>query len=192
MSESMNSAASGDDETPWEERQAMELWKYFGSVGAADKNTMVTVEAFLQGFSATIIGYVVTKLVCFHPLGITEPYVGICLALLGFVIACVAGYVSLLYGGYSNWNWAKADAIARSQVSRDPRWKKLLPEHSIEAVDGTRRKASVFCAIAVRLGRPCDPVTQLAPIFSLYAWLALFTALFHLLVFLLSVCDLRR
>jgi hypothetical protein len=168
------------------------LWKYFGGVGAADKNTMVTVESLLLGFSAAIIWYVVTNL-DFHPLSLKEPYKGICLGVLGVVISCVAGYVSLLYGGYSNWNWAKADAIARDQAERFPKWARLLPENAKAAVEkGTTHKLSWFCVIATRFGQPCDPIAQLAPIFSLYAWLALCAALLHLLVLLLSVCKLDQ
>jgi hypothetical protein len=45
MRQSTNDNAGDNDKSkaPWDRDQALELWKYFGSVGAADKNTMVTV-----------------------------------------------------------------------------------------------------------------------------------------------------
>jgi hypothetical protein len=173
----------------WSEGQAIELWKYFGGVGAADKNTMVTVESLLLGFSAAIVGYVGTNLLCFRLFGIADPYRAICIALLGIVISCVAGYVSLLYGGYSNRNWAQADAIARNRAARYPKWAELLlRENSKPSVEeGTTGKPSWFAATAWRFGRSCDPLTQLAPIFCLYAWLALSAGLFHLWVLFVSV-----
>jgi hypothetical protein len=154
---------------------------------------MVTVESLLLGFSAALVAYVGTNLLCFPPLSVTDPYKAICLAILGVVISSVAAYVSLLYGGYSNWNWAKADAIARDQAARYPKWAELLPQNAQAAVArGTTRAPSWFSAIAARFGRPCDPIAQLAPIFSLYAWLALAAALFHLFVLFLSVYEVRR
>lgn len=192
MDPSVTSTRSGNNPTQWSEDQAIELWKYFGGVGAQDKNTMVTVESLLLGFSAAIIGYLGGELLSFHPLSVTDAYKAICLAVLGIMISCVAGYVSLLYGGYSNWNWAKADAIARDQATRYPKWADLLLENSKAAVEkGTTRTPSVFSAIAARFGRPCDPIAELAPIFSLYAWLALGAGLFHLCVLSLSLCVLR-
>jgi len=133
------------------------MWKYFGSVGAADKNTMVTVETLLLGFSSTAMGYLFTKVLCLRPFFITAPYQGIGLAFLGLVISCVATYVALLYGRYSNWNWANADAIAR-QRQHLLKWKKLLPENA-ELPDGavSDRRASRLCVIANGLGRPCLP-----------------------------------
>ncbi len=180
---------TADDGPPWSEEYAMELWKYFGGVGAADKNTMVTVETLLLGLSTALIGYVVTKLLSFNPLSVNESFKGICVALVGTAISVVAGYVSLLYGGYSNWNWAQADAIARDQATRHPRWAEFLPENAKAAREKWKQlgKPSIPCAIALRCGRPCYPTKQLAPIFSLYLGLALGATLFHLSILLLSV-----
>jgi hypothetical protein len=50
MDQSAGSNQSGDDNpTLWSQQQALQLWKYFDGVGAADKNTMVTVESLLLG-----------------------------------------------------------------------------------------------------------------------------------------------
>lgn len=177
-----------DDGPYWSEPQAMELWKYFGGVGAADKNTMVTVESLLLGFSAALIGYVVAKLLCLNPLSVIEPFEGISVALLGIVISGVAGYVSLLYAGYSNWNWAQADSIARDQATRHPAWVQFLPEKADAVLERWKlEKPSFLCAVALRLGKPCYPTKQLAPIFWVYGWLALGAMVFHLSILLLSL-----
>ena len=179
---------------PWTESEALELWKYFGSVGSADKNTMVTVVSWLLGLSAAIIGYILTNL----PLSITEAFKGISLSFLGIAISYMSGRISLLYGGYSNWNWAKADEIAReldqrlSKLKRLPKskWSKLLPESSKEDLEGWTSGKLSFHTIAMKLGRPCDPRNEVAPIFVLYTRLSLFSALAHLMVFVLSVWSL--
>lgn len=147
----------------WSEAEALELWKYFGSTGTADKNTMVTVVSWLLGLSAAIIGYIVTNL----PLSTSPLSKGMYLALLGVVISGVAAYVSLLYGGYSNWNWALADTIARNMAQRYPKWGELLPENSEAALQIRRSGKLSFYTIAMRLSKRRDPTTKLAPIFSL-------------------------
>ena len=149
---------------------------------------MVTVVSWLLGLSAAIIGYIVTNL----PLSATEPFKGMYPALLGVVISCVAVYVSLLYGGYSNWNWAHADDIARNMAERflESTWGELLPENSKAALQNWTRGKRSFHAIAMKLGKPCDPTKKLAPIFSLYTWLGFFAALFHLSIFLWSASIL--
>lgn len=188
MQQPRNPNVTSDDGPPWTEDEALELWKYFGGTGTADKNTMVTVESLLLGFSAALIGYVVTNLLGFNPLCVNEPLKGIYVALLGIAISGVSVYVSLLYGGYSNWNWAQADAIARDQATRHPKWAHLLPENARAVREKWKQlgKPSLFCAIALGSGKPCDPTKQLAPIFGLYLWLAVGAALFYLSILVLS------
>ena len=183
-----NPSCDADESAQWSEPQALDLWKYFGGVGASDKNTMVTVESLFLGFSAAIIWYIVTNLLRVNPLSVTEPFKAGCLAILGVAISGGVIYVALLYGGYSNWNWAMADAIAREQAKRHPKWNDLLPENSEAVVEKwMTSKPSYLCAVAARRGQPCDPKTQLAPIFIFYGIYALLAALFHLFVFLISV-----
>jgi hypothetical protein len=179
-----------DDPTQWSEGQALELWKYFGGVGAADKNTMVTVESLLLGFSATVMGYLVTQVLCFGPFSVTKPYQGIGLAMLGLLISGVAVRVALLYGGYSNWNWVMADAVARAQ-KHQTKWEKLLPEKASTVVTlEPHAGASWFFNKAMKWGRPCEPTKRLAPIFSLYAKLAIVAAAIHAVVVAVSACVL--
>lgn len=114
MTETTPSSQS-DDPARWTEAQALELWKYFGGVGAADKNTMVTVETLLLTLSSTALGYLITQIFCFNPFSVTKPYQGLGVAVLGLAISLVAAFLAVLYGGYSNWNWGMADFIARTQ-----------------------------------------------------------------------------
>lgn len=90
---------------------------------------MVTVTTWLLGFSATIIGYIVTHLIRFDPFVLTDvftqPKKAACLACLGFLVSTMAGYVALLYGGYANRNWAESDKIACRH-----RWCDLVPHRS--------------------------------------------------------------
>lgn len=189
MDSSAASAGSGDNSpSRWSDDQAIELWKYFGGVGAQDKNTMVTVGSFLLGFSAALMGIIVDKGVLeFETLSIGQPGKAIPFAMLGIVISCVAAYISLLYGGYSNRNWAKANAIARDREKCNPKWAELLRE-TVE--NGTTDTQSCFAAIAAQFGKPCDPIIELAPIFTLYTWLALGAVLLHGFVLFLSLCKL--
>jgi hypothetical protein len=190
MEQTENTPGSGDQANAWCENQALELWKYFGGVGAADKNTMITVESLLLTLSTAVIGYLGTTVIDLDSLSAAKPYAGIYLAILGLVIAGVAGYVALLYGGYSNWNWAKADAIARAR-SDDPKWKALLPTQATALLEEkTNRKPTWSCARALQWGRPCIPTEELPPIFRLFALLAVGSAILYLVFLVLSVRGL--
>jgi hypothetical protein len=186
----VNSDSAGfgnaDDGKEWTEIEALELWKYFGGVGAADKNTMVTVQSVLLPIQAALVGYVAANLLDFQNRTIVDDRKALAASVLGFVIAVVAGYVSLLYGGYSNRNWAQADAIAETLAERRSKWSSLLPRNS-GAIADTTPNTSPFAGLAWRLGRPCDPIAQLAPIFAVFAGLALGAGVFHMSVFVLSI-----
>jgi hypothetical protein len=190
MEQPTSSPGSGDQANAWSEDQALELWKYFGGVGAADKNTMITVESLLLTLSTALIGYQGTTVIDLNRLSTDTPYAGIYLAILGLVITAVAGYVALLYGGYSNWNWAKADGIARAR-SDDPKWKALLPTQATALLEEkTNRKATWSCTRALQWGRPCIPTEELPPIFRLFALLAIGSAILYLVFLVLSVRSL--
>src|SRR6266498_1738307 len=103
-------------------RQDIELWRHFASSGSVDKNTMVTVTSWLIGLSATAIEYIITNLIDFNTVTIIETKKFICVALLGAIISLVSSYISLLYGGYANENWAKAAEIANKNG-----WYDLIP-----------------------------------------------------------------
>jgi hypothetical protein len=190
------------DPGTWTEEQALELWKYFGGVGAADKNTMVTVETLLLTLSSTALGYLVTEIFCFNPFSVTRPYQGLGVAMLGFGVSCVAAGLAVLYGGYSNWNWAMADLIARKQKeaieARRPRdqpkrpikWETLLPEAAKTSITVKTDRTVWFPSYhkkAMKWGQPCDPTERLAPIFPVFTTVARVAALLHAGVAIVSV-----
>ena len=49
----------------------------------------------------------------FYEYAFGESYEGISLQFLVSRYPSVTGYVTLIYAGYSNWNWVQADPIAR-------------------------------------------------------------------------------
>lgn len=134
----------------------LDLWKHYASFGGEDKNRMVTISTWLMGGSAAILWHIWTRLICLEPFNVEEPAKTIGAAILGALLSVLAGYVSLVYGGYSNRNWEKADQIARKRG-----WTDLLP--SRDKVSGYRLNA-----IAKRWARPCAPETELAPIFIVF------------------------
>lgn len=164
--------------------QLIELWKHYASTGAADKNTMVTVVSWLLGFSATIIGYIVTHLFKSDSFTFVQPWQAFSLAFLGVVISFVAGYVALLYGGYANRNWARADEVAGKS-----RWVELVPDYSTgeQEPDG---KTFGLPGFAVGWSKDCDPHQKLPPVFWLFTWLSLFVFVVHLFFFIKSLCQI--
>src|SRR5438128_2068543 len=98
------SEKAGKQESHWGRKleQDLELWKHFATFGGEDKNIMVAVVSWILGFSATIIGYIVTELLEYNWAWFTNPLKTFVIALLGGVASYAAGYVALLYGGYAN------------------------------------------------------------------------------------------
>ena len=202
-------SSQSDDPARWSEADALELWKFFGGVGAADKNTMVTVETLLLTLSSTALGYLVTGIFRFDPFSVTKPYQGLGVAVLGFAISCVAAYLAVLYGGYSNWNWGMADFIARTKkneiASATPpikwetllpeeadtsKWEALLPKKADTLVERMTDPNAWFHKRAMKWGRPCEPTRRLAPIFTVFTLLALVAAFLHAGVAVVSACFL--
>jgi hypothetical protein len=189
-----------DDPATWTEDQALELWKHFGGVGAADKNTMVMVETLLLTLSSTALGYLVTEIFCFNPFSVIRPYEGLGVGLLGFGVSFVAARLAVLYGGYSNWNWAMADLIARKKaiegrrLSGKPKcrtkWETLLPKAAKTCITVKTDRTVWFPsyhAKAMKRAQPCEPTKRLAPIFPAFTTVALVAAFLHGVLVAVSV-----
>lgn len=155
--------------------QDLELWKHHASFGGEDKNRMVTIASLLLGFSSTILGYIVAHLIDPDHLVLHQHYKAFAAATVGIVVSGFSGYVSLLYGGYSNQNWEKAD-----QIAEDRGWKDLLPSDD-------KSPGFALHTIAKRWARPCKPTEGLAPVFKVFVVLAMLSMLAHLAVLLWSV-----
>lgn len=154
------------------DRRDIELWTHFASSGSVDKNTMLAVTSWLIGLSATAIGYIIINLIDFNTVTIIESKKVIWLALLGAIISLVSWYISLLYGGYANDNWAKAAEIANKNG-----WYDLIPYLSSK----NKKNKGIWSKIASRLAKPKDHSKELAPVFLLFMWLSIFTAVVHFL-----------
>ena len=171
--------------------QALELWKHFAGTGAADKNTMVAVASWLLGVSVTISAYIVTQLFKSDNFAFVQPWRAFCLASLGLGISFAAGYVALLYGGYSNRNWAKADEIAhKSGLDKLMPDYLILPDYSSAIKNEGKNKTYGLPGFAVGWSEDCDPKRRLAPVFLLFASLALLILLLHLVFWIISVSQI--
>lgn len=151
-------------------------------MGGTDKNTMITTVSWLLAFAATAIGYIVTnsQMITATIPRVQQPGKMMVVSLLGVFVSVVAWYLALLYGGYSNRNWAKADEIARKR-----KWLDLLPEGSPDKMTPERVcKPDRLAAFAWRRARPCYPQTELAPVFKIFSFLALLSGLAHGVLFI--------
>jgi hypothetical protein len=144
----------------WEtESTTFEVWKYYASVGGADKTMMIQITTWLLGFSAAILGFLSTG-------KLTILWAAELLICLGILISCLAAFVTLLYGGYATWNWAIAD-----QIAKDYNWSLLLPKHNpIPKRTGPSRAA-------LRLAKPCSG--KVAPIFWFFFMISIGSAGLH-------------
>jgi hypothetical protein len=164
--------------------EAIHVWQYFDSVGGTDKNRMVTVSTWLLTFSGGILGYAITQ-----GLKGCHDWESALLAILGLLISVFSAQITLLYGGYANRNWERADAIARING-----WCDLLPEESsrVKSEIDRRRLAANSKSLARwarRRAKPHDPAETFAPIFWRFIVFSTFSFLFHGAV--LVFCLLR-
>jgi hypothetical protein len=142
--------------------QDLELWKHYASFGGQDKNTMVTIASWLLAGSVAMLAFIWNELISTKALDINSiltiayPTRALGIAGLGAGVSTLAAYISLLYGGYANRNWEKADRIAANRG-----WKDLLPSH--DAPSGYSLNA-----IARRWARDCEPEKTLPPVFRWY------------------------
>lgn len=141
---------AADSAAAWEKQgvSSFEVWKYYGGVGGADKDTMIKISTWLLGFSTVIIG-----LFGSGKLPLRTP--AILAVTLGAVLSILAAFVALLYGGYAAWNWAIADRIAE-----DRKWEVQKPEYD------PIRELHWTAGLSLRLAKPT--VTGVAPVFWVF------------------------
>jgi hypothetical protein len=188
MPENVTSGVAGTQNEHQQQVQDhdFESWKHFAGMGGTDKNTIITTVSWLLGLTATAIGYIVTQLISSTPPRLQHPGKMMVVSLLGLVISGLAGYLTLLYGGYANRNWAKADQIARKRG-----WLDLLPESSSgDTREDGKSRPSRLAAIAWRFARPCEPKRELAPVFVVFLFLSILSGLADC-VFLIWSCSVR-
>jgi hypothetical protein len=156
-----------------DEKLALDVWKYYGGVGGADKDTMIKIVTWLLGFSAAIIGFYATG-------KLTEPLATKLLLVLGISVSILAAFTALLYGGYAAWNWAIADRIAEAYG-----WAEQSPRYYPFSESNVRWTAVVPLLFA----KPCE--NGLAPVFWLF-FLASFVSLsVHVVLLFTLSCGTR-
>jgi hypothetical protein len=135
----------------------------------------VALASWLIGFSAAILGYFLTQLIAPDAFVLKEPLRAVAVSILGIGVSIVAGYLSLLYGGYANRNWEKADQIADNRG-----WKDLLPSDQPTYGSGLN-------LIAKGLARSCDPKHELPRVFVIFFGIAVFSFALHLALLVWSL-----
>ena len=152
-------------ERTWsDDKLALEVWKYYGSIGGGDKDTMIKIVTWLLGFSAAIIGFYATE-------ELKTPLATSLLLVLGVVVSIVAAFTALLYGGYATWNWAIADRIAETY-----KWREQLPTYD----PVPRAKARWTAAVSLWLAKPCTD--GVAPVFWVFFYASLVSLGVHVLL----------
>jgi hypothetical protein len=87
------------------------------------------------------------------------------------------------YLGYANWNWAKAD-----QIAKDYDWSRLDPTDSpIEALGIPTKRVCCLVTWALRQATPKPAHEKLAPVFWCFFWLSVASFLVHLFVLAWSI-----
>ena len=150
-----------------DDKLAFEVWKYYGSIGGADKDRMIQIVTWLLGFSATIIGFYASG-------KLTEPTATVLLLVIGILVSVLAAFVALLYGSYAAWNWSIADNIASNYE-----WTEQKPDY----------KPFKSAWWKEWLAGPCKD--KIAPVFKIFFVFSLFSLIVHviLLVILLASCK---
>ncbi len=151
--------------------QLIEIWKHFAVTGGADKERMVTITTWILGFSAAILGYLAINLIDYSVVAVKEPGKTRVLSCLGALVSAYGARVVLLYAGYTNWNWGKANSLA-SQLKTKFNIRELPPigQNCRESPEP--------------MSRP--PIGDLLPIFRWFLIGAVFLSIMHLTAFVLS------
>lgn len=159
----------------WEDDVAFEVWKHHASIGGADKDRMVLMATWLLALSAGILAFVLKEPE--QPNVVRGPIVARCLAIVGVMTSVVSALVTLVYGGYANWNWAKAD-----QIAKDYGWWRLDPTDSPIAALGIPENRNFLVAWALGQARPKHAHEELAPVFWYFFWLSMASLGVHLFI----------
>jgi hypothetical protein len=153
----------------WDDQLAFEAWRHHAGAGGDDKDRMVKISSLLLGFSTGIVTLMFNSAVKSDVL--CEPRTAIYLSSFGFIISFISAVLTLLYGGYANRNWAKAD-----QIAEDRKWFRLYPSDSPIP---DLRDHNFLIRFALCESKPRRR-TQLAPIFWWFFGLSLISVFAHL------------
>ncbi len=169
MTEATDASKPGTDSVfARDPKSDLELWKHYASFGGEDKNRMVTINSWLLGLSAATLGYIVTRTIAPDSASLDEPIRAFALAVLGLGVSGFAGFLAVLYGGYANRNWERADQIADGRG-----WTDLLPPPVRET------RGPGLNGFAKLWARPCKPKDELGLVFMAFSILASLSFLAH-------------
>ncbi len=175
----MTSPYGWPDPRHWKEEVAFEVWKSFASIGGADKDRMVQIATWLLALSAGIGAFALKEAVDQN--GESEPIVAGYLAIVGILTSLASASVTLVYGGYANWNWAKAD-----QIANDYGWWRLAPSDSPIAALGRPKKRNSLVTWALNQAEPTRAHEKLAPVFWCFFLLSMASLAVHLVILVWS------
>lgn len=201
MSKSTNNRGYGYPHYYRSSSDDLELWKHFASFGGEDKNRMVTIVIWILGVSISIISYTGSHLIgnissepkC-QPKELLVP-----LTITGVLISLIGAYVSLVYGGYANRNWEKANQIARERG-----WTDLLTKFDNNKKNNIcqdlldifnilfwcKRKDKLNI-LAQKLAHPCEPQKRLPFICEVFFLISMFLFILHCLLLLLMIFFMK-
>lgn len=152
-------------ERTWsKEENALEVWKYYGGVGGADKDTMIKIVTWLLGFSTVIIGVYSTD---------GNSFAKVLLTMVGILVSILAAFTAILYGAYATWNWSIADRIAEAYD-----WKEQKPD--FEPFPKSRSSPPLM------LAKPCQ--NKIAPVFWVFFYISMVSLGIHFLLLFHSIC----
>jgi hypothetical protein len=169
----MTTSDAKKDPRHWREEVAFEVWRHHASTGGADKDRMIQIATMLLGFSAALAAFTLRE--AGRPNLVGEHVVPRCLAIVGLITSFASACVTLVYGGYANWNWAKAD-----QIARDYEWWRLYPGDSPIAALGGPPKGFTLVGWALNQAKPRPAHTDLAPVFWYFFWFSVASFGVHL------------
>lgn len=161
--------------TELNENQLIDIWKHFAVTGGADKDRMVTITIWILGFSAALLGYLAINLIDYSAVAVKEPGMTRVLSCLGVLVSAFGARIVLLYAGYTNWNWAKADSLA-SQLKTKFGIRELLPPGQNCKVFPEPTTGPVSW----------PPIDELLPIFKWFLIAAVSLSIVHVTAFVLS------
>jgi hypothetical protein len=175
MEDAMMTTSSLDPTT------AKEAWKHFAKTGGDDKNQMVKVCNWLLSFSVGIIGFAFAQGLQDTPV-VSKEIGMLILSIFGAALSFTSALVATIYGGYTNYNWAKAD-----QIAEDCKWDILSPENDPWGDKHRKAQQNWVASKARAWAAPRNTYSQLAPIFLVYIFLSGAMTIVHIVIFLTMV-----
>ena len=105
-----------DEEIPidaTEEKDKIEIWRYFREKGDADKGRMVTIATWLLSLAIAILAYLAKNHYVFDPLPfcVKKPYSATIFAVFGIVISIYTLFIVIHLRRQTYKNWLRAELM---------------------------------------------------------------------------------